>query len=341
MVAAGPRVTIVVPTFERPAYLDECLSSVKGQTYIDYQVVVLDNASATSYAPVLARHKGLPIRYVRNRVNIGSSRNIAKAFVDYRESEYLLVFHDDDLMHPRMLEWQVALLDADLGLRFVGCEYESFSDDMPRLDGAWPSSRPKVTIHPDAASLARYLLAGDGVCLSSVLYRTEALEAVALDFARFNMYWDRPFLLDIAGLGSCAVMNGPLVRYRVHSAQDSKSDALRASNLLELMRSYRDALGGANVGKRDREVFLKRSAWILAVGYGRLSDAHRPGLADYLRRTRAEGLLRLRDLTASEWSALLRGSGHAWLPDAGVAARNFIKCHLGRAARDPLAAGDP
>lgn len=322
--AREPRLTIVIPTFERPHYLRECLATIEAQTYRDFRVVVLDNASTTRYTAALARFASLPLVYRRNDSNIGASHNIAKAFDDHRQSEFLVVFHDDDLMHPRMLEWEMKVLDEHPELQFVGSEYELFVDGGAPPMEAWPDVDAAVGICDGAAALARVLLGGTEVCFGSVMYRSTALDGVSMDFARFNMYWDRPFLLDIAKRGGCAVIRAPLVLYRHHAAQDSRSDVLSNENLLELMKAYREVLP-VDDRAEDRLLLLRRSASFLVASYALLSEAQRPSLLAFLRGGLSNDLLRLRDLSAGDWAALFRGAGHAWVPRAAAAARSALR----------------
>jgi len=100
VLGSGSQVTLVITTFDRPDYLEDCLASVKDQTLTGFRLVVLDNASAADYSGALDRFRELPMSYVRNETNIGAAGNIGKAMRRYSDSKYLVVFHDDDMMHP-------------------------------------------------------------------------------------------------------------------------------------------------------------------------------------------------------------------------------------------------
>lgn len=327
-VTQTPALTIAITTFERPRYLRECLASIAEQTFTDSRILVFDNASRASYREVLEEFDHLNIAYERNSANIGASRNIEKAFEASQDTDFLMVFHDDDLMHPRMLEWQVAFLRANPESRFVATELAEFADGATPPRDAWPSAEPPVDTYADGAALARGLLSGVGLCFGSVLYRSEALADVRMRFDRFNMYWDRPFLLDIAASGPTAVLRAPLVLYRIHPAQDSRSDVLTPENLIALMAAYREALP-KDWERADRDIFYRESARFLSNSYSLLARQNRPPLRRFLRDCAAAGVLRTRDLRAHEAALLLQADGRGGLVDAA----QLVKRGLSRRQR--------
>jgi glycosyltransferase involved in cell wall biosynthesis len=307
-----PVLTIAITTFERPRYLRDCLASIAAQTFMDFRILILDNASEASYQDVLAEFAALPITYQRNSENIGASRNIERAFSEAQETEFVIVFHDDDLMHPRMLEWQIAFLQANPRMGFVASELSEFADGTPPPREVWSDAPPEADLYEGESALARALLGGVGLCFGSAMYRSRSLDPSGMDFETYSMYWDRPFLLDLARRGPCAVYRAPLVLYRIHAAQDSRSDVLVPANLVSLMSAYRTALPSP-LSESDRALFFAESARFLTDSYVLLSEAKRPSAARFVRACRRAGVLRLRDLTPHQIGQLLRFGGHSGL----------------------------
>ncbi len=231
--------TICVLTYNRPNYLLECLKSIQAQTFAEYRLVVLDNASESSYASVLSKCADPRLEYVRHPQNLGSVGNFTFAQKHFSDSKYLMIFHDDDLMHCSLLERQIALLEADERLQFVGCQSMAFRGRPPVQGNPLGSAR----VFRDASDLAVALMNHLPLHFGSVMYRGSALSSVSFDFARFSIIGDRPLLFDLAQLGRCAVLNGFLVYYRDHSGQDSKTGPVHERNLIELYKAYRTALG--------------------------------------------------------------------------------------------------
>lgn len=315
------QVTLVVMTFDRPEYLEECLTSVRQQTLKEFRLVVLDNASAADYSGVLDRFRDFPLSYVRNDNNIGGAGNLRKAMRSYSDSKYLVVFHDDDLMHPRMLEWQRNLLESDPEIQFVSTELAVFEDGAALPRARWENVDFETQFFNDESDLARSLLGSGGLCFGSTMYRTSILSRITFDVPRFSIMSDRPFLLDAARLGKSALIRAPLVLYRHHPGQDTNTGPISAKNLIELMKAYREALP-VHWSRADQQLFYGHARIFLPrYGYARLAPEERIGAARFIRECIRNKVLRFRDLRPGGLAIMMRADGRRALPAAIDAAR--------------------
>lgn len=334
---SGSQVTLVITTFDRPDYLEECLASVKHQTLTGFRLVVLDNASAADYSGVLDRFRELPMSYVRNETNIGAAGNIGKAMRRYSDSKYLTVFHDDDIMHPRMLEWQLEVLEADPEIQFVSTEYAAFDDGAAPPRRIWGNVGLDIEVYEDQSALARSLLGSGGLCFGSTMYRSSVLKQIRLDEERFSIIWDRPFLLDAARLGTSALIRAPLVLYRHHPGQDTNTGSLSAKNLIELMRAYRTALP-SDWSRADQQLFYVHARdFLTRYGYARLAPEERIGAITFVRKSIRNKVLRVRDVRPGGLAIMMRADGKRALPaviDAARGARRRLSPRGRRAAGD-------
>jgi glycosyltransferase involved in cell wall biosynthesis len=105
------KVTVAIPTYNRPELLAEAIASVLAQSYKDIKILVLDDGPSKETERVVASFHAPNIEYRANAKNIGGWRNMNQAF-DLCESEYLNIFHDDDRQLPWMIEKEVEILDA-------------------------------------------------------------------------------------------------------------------------------------------------------------------------------------------------------------------------------------
>lgn len=115
-----PSVSVCIPVYKGEKFLAETIRSVLDQTYRDYELVVLDNASpdesgniARSFAERDAR-----VRVERNPVTLSQPDNWNRV-VELSRAPLVKVVCADDLLHPRCLEYQVAPMEADPGLALV------------------------------------------------------------------------------------------------------------------------------------------------------------------------------------------------------------------------------
>ena len=115
---AMPRVSVIIPTYNRKDYVQEAIDSVLAQTFTDYEIIVVDDGSTDGTGEVLQAKYGDRIRYVWQE-NQGESvaRNRG---IEMAQGEYIALLDSDDLWLPEKLEKQVAYLEAhpDVGMVF-------------------------------------------------------------------------------------------------------------------------------------------------------------------------------------------------------------------------------
>lgn len=219
-----PILEIFIPTYNRVKYLRPCIESVLSQTYSDFRVIVLDNASEEDVASVVAAFNDERLSLISNKSNIGGPANILKAF-DMASSEYVMVFHDDDFMHPQLLEAQLQILQTNENIVFVAPSVNMISDDSEMdkfYENADSSAHYKIfdsqTDFLDAHFSGHYLVGFGGV-----MYRTSATRKEKINIKRFGNIADRPFLVSLAALGKSVFLVFPNYNVRLHRGQDSLS----------------------------------------------------------------------------------------------------------------------
>lgn len=100
------KITITIPTYNRPDLLKDTLESVFSQRgYSDYCVVVVDNNSQRNDATeqLLEKYKNEKLLYFKNDQNIGMFGNQNRCF-EIARSEWVVLLHDDDLLYPYYLK---------------------------------------------------------------------------------------------------------------------------------------------------------------------------------------------------------------------------------------------
>jgi FkbM family methyltransferase len=116
-----PLISVNIPLYNREAYIKACLDSVLQQTFTDFEVVVLDDASTDGSAALVKSYQDPRIRYERNEVNLGISAT-RNRLVTLSRGTYIAVLDSDDLAEPDRLEKQLAAFQKDQSLTLVaGC----------------------------------------------------------------------------------------------------------------------------------------------------------------------------------------------------------------------------
>jgi glycosyltransferase involved in cell wall biosynthesis len=117
----SPRVVIGAPLYGRAEYLPGALDSLLGQSFADFAILALDDASPDATSEVLADYGGRDPRlwWDRHARRIGMAANwravYEVAVARHPEAEYFAWASDHDLWDPRWLEALVAELDGHPG----------------------------------------------------------------------------------------------------------------------------------------------------------------------------------------------------------------------------------
>jgi glycosyltransferase involved in cell wall biosynthesis len=107
-----PKVSVVIPTFNRAVMLERALRSAVEQSLQDIEIIVSDNASTDATAEVLASFDDPRIVHDRMERNIGLHGNLTRSLW-LGTAPYLAFLHDDDVFYPRNVELKAAFFDAN------------------------------------------------------------------------------------------------------------------------------------------------------------------------------------------------------------------------------------
>ncbi len=127
----NPRVSVIVPTYNRAALLAETLDSILAQQGFDvFEIVVVDNNPERDDATekLIARYEDPRIAYFKNKKNIGMFGNWNRA-IELSRGEWIAMIHDDDLLLPAYLATVMRLVSRapDIGLLAVDSEWRRFN----------------------------------------------------------------------------------------------------------------------------------------------------------------------------------------------------------------------
>jgi len=92
-----PKVSIIIPTYNRANYLPQAIESALAQDYPNLEVIVSDNCSTDKTPKVVKKYMNdKRFKYFRNKENIGMVRNWRKAVFEYATGDWFIILSDDD-----------------------------------------------------------------------------------------------------------------------------------------------------------------------------------------------------------------------------------------------------
>jgi glycosyltransferase involved in cell wall biosynthesis len=137
--------SIIIPTFNRAALLDEALASAQGQTYRPIEILVVDDGSTDDTPAVLSRWQdklrgdpAISLRAIR-QANSGVSSALNLGLIE-SAGEFIQFLDSDDILFPEKMRLQIACLQRhpEAGLAFSQTVdlVPGKSEEPPSLDGA-------------------------------------------------------------------------------------------------------------------------------------------------------------------------------------------------------------
>ena len=209
-----PRVSVVIPTYNRRDYVQAAIDSVLAQTVTDYEVIVVDDGSTDRTGDALSARYGERIRYVWQK-NQGESRARNKG-IDLARGEYVAFLDSDDLWLPQKLARQVTVLEAKPDMVLVFASFGEIDERGAPLANPLPEERIRVDL--ELPSLCLHNMVGSP---SNVMVRTEALKQVGGFDAAIQYGEDRELWLRLRLQGPFAYIDEPLASIRHHAGSQN------------------------------------------------------------------------------------------------------------------------
>lgn len=221
----APTVSIIIPTYNRAAFLPQALDSIRGQTYQNWEILVIDDGS-TDNTEEIVRQYPAPIRYFRPaHRGVSAARNLG---IREAHGAYVLFLDSDDFLLANAL---CALVPALDGSPAVDVAYgEGFVVDR---DGARVCELAAYRKTPVDGSLESFVIGSPIIQIATALFRRSALFQVDGPFdEQMSCYEDMDFYMRLRAAGrQFAHIPDLTCCYRIHGgnvlAQTSPAESER------------------------------------------------------------------------------------------------------------------
>lgn len=203
------QVSVIIPTHRRPEFLRRAIESVLGQTYEDFELLVVDDASSDHTTDVVKSFSDTRVQYWCNDTNRGGAATRNRG-ISLAQAAYLAFLDDDDEWLPQKLEMQVALLEScpeKVGGVYSGCE---------RIASA--SGKSLGVMHPTKRGDLSYelLLSNPLAGTSGILLKKACFEKAGLFDERLPSYQDYDLWIRISKHFHFEYVDKVLYKYYVH-----------------------------------------------------------------------------------------------------------------------------
>ncbi|MGK7344542.1 MAG: glycosyltransferase [Candidatus Nitrospinota bacterium M3_3B_026] len=165
--AAAPKISVIMGVYNGERHLREAVESVLGQTFGDFELIVIDDGSTDSTPRILASFDD-PRLKIKRQENAGLTKTLNRA-LSMAKGEYVARQDADDVSAPERFEKQAAFLDANPDITLVGSWMTHIDEDGDVIG---------VTRLPsDPDRIAAALPISNQFCHGSIMARRSALES--------------------------------------------------------------------------------------------------------------------------------------------------------------------
>ncbi|HTT22811.1 MAG TPA: glycosyltransferase family A protein [Candidatus Sulfotelmatobacter sp.] len=211
----NPKVSVIIPTYNRAAGVRNAIESVMAQTFTDLEVVVVDDGSSDGTGQILRETYGDRIRYFA-QANQGVSAARNKGITEAR-GEWIAFLDSDDRWDKEKIEWQFTALERfspQCGACYTDVRFFNHPETRTMFQLAQESYQHEATMGINEDAL-RVLVRPGGpgmiVCPSSFLARADAVRTTGGLNPKLRFQQDTEFMFRVAMLTGVCYVNRPLV----------------------------------------------------------------------------------------------------------------------------------
>jgi glycosyltransferase involved in cell wall biosynthesis len=281
------KVSVVIPAYNGDRYLGAAIDSVLGQTYQDYEIIVVDDGSTDNTAQVVKQYSknyGKTVRYLsQTNQGVAASRNLGLAAA---MGDYIAFLDQDDLFLSDKLSSQVALLDRNNQLGMVNSGWQIYRQGFPEVNRQAEIEAAVKPWQQIPQLTATNLIIWKPVFLGAMLFRRNWLERAGGFNTTLEQTPDVDLVMRLAKIGCPAAwVEQVTVKYRQHETNASHDALRQAQELNQITVDFFTQSGLApeikTLEAQSRYQSLIWAAWRLhQTGY--LTE-----MSDYLRESQA------------------------------------------------------
>jgi glycosyltransferase involved in cell wall biosynthesis len=257
---SSPRVSVVIPTYNRGEMLVEAIESVLAQTFDGFEVIVVDDGSKDQTSKLLEPYLDRITYRLQQNGGVAAARNHGTRL---SRGEYICFLDSDDKWVPEKLAIQVAIADAHPEYGLIATEIAGFDETGP-VTGRSKSSMYKIR----NGYVLEQLLFSNWIQTSTVLIHRKRLEQIGgfdEDIGQFGEDW--LLWMRIASEYPIYFVPEALVQYRIHN---ENLTSFRPESQYQSLMTILDRLS-AWPQFRDKPGLIHHARYRIAINRGRMN----------------------------------------------------------------------
>lgn len=212
-----PKVSVVIPSFNRGKYIAATLNSILKQSFSDFEVIFIDDGSTDSTKEILNYYCQQDYR-IKYFWQPNSERAVARSYgMGLALGDYIALVDSDDIWYPHKLEQQVHILETNPDVILCYASVNRISMAGRRVASAIRQKQGK------SGFVFFDLLMRNFIPSVTPVFRKEILKKIGDQASEYIPYEDWDYWLRMSRLGKFYHISEPLGDYRLHPGQSVKN----------------------------------------------------------------------------------------------------------------------
>jgi glycosyltransferase involved in cell wall biosynthesis len=207
-----PLLSVLMTSYNREKYIEESIRSVLNQTFTDFELIIVDDASTDDTLSIARKYQAIDkrIKVYANDQNLGDYPNRNKA-ATYANCKYIKFVDSDDIVYPHALQVFVWCMES-----FPGSAI-GIAENYPNYEISFPRIVPSKDLYKAYFSRGMYLNQGP----TGLIFNREKFFEFGM-FSGINYLGDTEFLLKICATNPAVHIPPFLYWWRTHEGQQIK-----------------------------------------------------------------------------------------------------------------------
>ena len=215
------KLAVILPAYNAENFLTECLDSLLNQTFSDFCILAVNDASTDNTGKILedyaAKDTRLRVYHFSENQGEPAVMQFTMDILKEMDVEYVARMDADDVCIPQRFERQIQYLDSHPEIDILGSNAVLFYEGQTRA--------PKFTNHPllDKDIKAHFSLARGNIINPTTMWRHSSIKDLPINYAQTATAPDFHMWVQCAlHQKKFANLPEPLLVYRLHQGQESK-----------------------------------------------------------------------------------------------------------------------
>lgn len=217
----GKLLSVIIPSYNHEKYIREAIESVLQQTYTNLELIIVDDGSKDNSLEIIRSYDDARIKLIAQE-NAGAHNAINRGLSEAK-GEYLAILNSDDVYEKKRFQVMIEEMEKNPEVQFL-CSYIEVIDAEGKKLGvkegwrnmpSWVAPNKELSLQAEDQFVPNLLVNNFTSTTSNFLFTKRLYEKIGgMRNLRFAHDWD--FALRAAAVTKCAIIEKPLMRYRVH-----------------------------------------------------------------------------------------------------------------------------